>query len=185
MHDYEDVLCVFDKGDNMELPNRKSIRLKGYDYSSNGAYFVTICTQNRLNLFGEIIVGADSISARMNLNNPGRMIDEILNETLNEFADVILDKYIIMPNHVHMIIIISRADMESAPTIPTIMQSFKRNTTIKYINGVNDGNFQPFYKKMWQRSYHDHIIRNEVEYQKIWQYIDENSMKWAEDKYYI
>jgi REP element-mobilizing transposase RayT len=179
---------------NVDYPQRKTVRLKNFDYSSNGAYFITICTQDKANLFGEI-VGADSISARvsndsiptnnvMMLNAPGQMIDEIYNETIAEFSMITENHYVIMPNHFHSIIIISRADIESAPTMSTFVQSFKRNTTIKYINGVKTGLYNPFNKRIWQRGFYDHIIRNEREYLKILQYIDENPEKWSNDRFY-
>ncbi len=157
---------------NLELPKRKQIRLKGYDYSSCGAYFVTICTQNRECLFS---VGADSISARM--------IDDVWNETIRRYQNVHCPKYVIMPNHFHAIIVIECADMEfrddieSSPTVSQIIQSFKRYSTIKYVDLVKRNLVPPFNKKIWQRSYHDHIIRNEKEYQEIWQYIEENPLK--------
>ena len=114
-----------------ELVVRKSPRLSGYDYSLNGAYFITICTQDRTNLFGDIAVGADSISARMKLNLAGKMIENTFNDTLNLYHNVTSDIFVIMPNHFHCILSISRADIESAPTIGDIVQSFKRNTTIQ------------------------------------------------------
>lgn len=125
-------------GENdMELPKRKSNRLQGYDYSKNGAYFVTICTHNRKILFGD--VGADSISARM--------IDTVFNQTIKQYPYIECPKYVIMPNHFHAIIIINRADMESAPTtISEIVQSFKRQSTIEYINLVKQGLLPPFKK---------------------------------------
>ena len=171
------------------FPVRKNMRLRGYDYSQNGAYFITICTQNKYHLFGH--VGADSISARsaqMFINDAGKMIDSTLNEVFSELNSIILDKYIIMPNHVHMIVIISqdkkRADMESAHTVAEIVQSFKRYTTIKYIAGVKSGIYPAFDKRIWLRSYHDHIIRSEKGYLKICKYIDENPARWTEDCYY-
>ncbi|MCL2773817.1 MAG: transposase [Oscillospiraceae bacterium] len=168
-----------------DLPNRKSIRLKDYDYSQDGTYFITICTHDRVNLYGDIIVGADSISARMKLNHAGQMIQNIFDETINSYNTVISDIYVIMPNHFHCILSLSRADIESAPTVGDIIQSFKRNTTIKYINGVKSGIYPSFNKRIWQRNYYEHIIRDDEEYQTIWQYIDENPAKWDKDKYYI
>ncbi len=157
----------------MELPKRKTIRLKDYDYSQNGAYFITICTYNRECLF----VGDDSISSRI--------VDDIWNKTINEYTNVKCPKYVIMPNHFHAIIVIERADIESAPTIPEIIQSFKRCSTIEYIKLVKQNLLPLFDKHIWQCSYHDHIIRNEREYQKIWEYIDTNPLKWELDCYYI
>ncbi len=158
----------------MDKQCRKRLRLKDYDYSQNGMYFVTICTQNRECLFGD--VGADSISARM--------INEIFIKTINEYKNIYCPKYIIMPNHFHAIIAIERADMESAPTLSEIIQAFKRYSTIEYIKMVKCNILPPFDKHIWQRSYHDRIIRNEEDYQKFWEYIDTNPLKWQFDKYY-
>lgn len=132
-------------------------------------------------LFGD--AGADSISARM--------IDTIFNKTIKQYQYIECPKYVIMPNHFHAIIVInrpeieSRADMESAPTISNIVQSFKRYSTIEYIKLVKQGLLPPFEKQIWQRSFHDHIIRNDKDYQKIWEYIDTNTMKWEQDCFYI
>lgn len=156
----------------MGLPQRKTIRLKDYDYSQKGAYFVTICTQNRECLF----VGDDSISSRM--------VYDIWDKTINQYANVICPKSVLMPNHFHAIIIIERANIEFAPTISQIMQSFKRYSTIQYIKMVKQNLVEPFDSKIWQRSYNDHIIRSEREYSKIWEYIDTNPIKWELDCYY-
>ena len=140
-------------------------------------------------LFGEV-VGVDSISALMILNDAGKLIEALYCETMLQYQSVTSVKHIIMPNHLHGIIAInradvdSRADIESAPTLSTIIQSFKRNTTIKYINGVKSGLYPPFNKRIWQRNYYERILRDEAEYQHIWQYIDENPAKWEEDEFY-
>lgn len=191
---------------NPDIHHRHSIRLKNYDYSSNGLYYITICTQNRAMLFGEIVgqdVGADSISAldtqnsldsqfaQMHLNDAGEMVENLYRETIRQFKNVIDAKHVIMPNHFHGIIAMdrskprtstTRADMESAPTLSAIIQAFKRYTTIKYVDGVKDGRFTPFNKRIWQRNYYERIIRDETEYLRIWQYIDENPARWEEDK---
>lgn len=175
----------------MEYKNRKRLRLQGYDYSCSGAYFVTICTQNREKIFGN--VGADSISARM--------IAETYEKIISDYKDVFCPNYVIMPNHFHAIIVIekdindnkagvkqadteSRADIESAPTLSEIIQSFKRYLTLEYIKLVKQGVLPPFYKRIWQRSYHDHIIRNDKEFQTIYKYIDENPINWETDCFY-
>jgi putative transposase len=186
------------------LARRKQLRARGYDYSQAGFYFVTLCTQDRINLFGNP-VGADSISARdrfsahdsisaqpvMVLNNAGDMIQRIYCNMQNECKNIVLHEHVIMPNHFHGIIEISgvvmesRAGMESAPTgLPGFVQSFKRHTTIEYIRGVKENRFQPFNKRVWQRGYHDHIIRNEQELETIREYIINNPTKWKTDKYY-
>ena len=156
----------------MELPGRKNIRLKDYDYSQNGAYFITICAKDSLNLFGEASVGADLVSARMELNNAGQMVGEIFLETVNSFDGIIADNYVVMPNHFHGIIVISReqADTRSAPTktISGVVQAFKSKTTVEYIRAVKAGMFPSFNKQIWQRNYYEHVIRDEKEYQTKW-----------------
>lgn len=169
----------------MEYPRRKLLRLQGYDYSQNGAYFVTICTQNRETLFGN--VGAESISARM--------IANIFEETISQYKDVYCPNYVVMPNHFHAIIVIEkdyikdiqkdeRADIESAPTLSEVIRTFKRYSTLEYIKMVNQGVLPPFYGKIWQRSYHDHIIRNEKDFQIIYDYITNNPLNWENDCFF-
>ena len=159
---------------NPDVHHRKSIRLKDYDYSKEGMYYITICTQNRECILGDI-VGADSISAQIKLNDAGNMINNIYLDLVNQIKNIKLHDYIIMPNHLHGIIEICdtsfRADMESAPTVGEVVQTFKRYTTIEYIKGVKRGIYKPFDKRIWQRDYFEHIIRNEKEYYKIVEYI--------------
>jgi len=153
---------------NPKIHHRRSIRLRGYDYSQAGLYFITICTQNRLYLFGKITGGI------MALNDAGKMVEQIWNEIPNDFNNTRLHEFIIMPNHMHGIIEItesvgvdsisaptdSRAEMDSAPTIdsaltagiPQIIQSFKRHSTIEYINMVKQNILPPFDKRVWQRT---------------------------------
>jgi REP element-mobilizing transposase RayT len=184
---------------NPDIHHRKSIRLKGYDYSKEGLYFITICTQNREHLFGEIV------DDKMILNNAGQMIDKIWFSLKDEFKNIDISEYVIMPNHFHCIIEIKivgaesisaqdcgeqskRADIESAPTgkpnIPKIIQTFKRHTTIEYIKMVKDEIVPPFEKQIWQRNYYENIIRNEKQYIMVSEYIKNNPLKWTDDKYY-
>ena len=172
-----------------QYPQRKPIRLKGYDYSHPGLYFITIVTENHKNLFGEIN------NKQMKLNNAGKMIKQLWLDIQNDFPHTKLHEYITMPNHIHGIIeiisahntdsILNRAEIDSAPTvtgIPQIIQSFKRHTTIKYIEMVKQNKLPPFNKRIWQRNYWDYIIRNNNEYQHIAKYIIENTQKWENDK---
>ena len=170
-----------------KLPYRKSIRLKNYDYSSNGYYFVTICTQNREKLFGEI-VGA-TLCGRP--NNPDKLIVKWLLELENKFKGVKIDEYIVMPNHIHFIIkrtgdhTGSTGDHTGSPLLRDIIGWFKTMTTNEYIAGVKDGRFMPFKGRLWQRNYYEHIIRNYDDYINIADYIQNNPLKWEEDKLYI
>ena len=169
-----------------KLPYRKSIRLKNYDYSSNGYYFVTICTQNREKLFGEI-VGA-TLCGRP--NNTDKLIVKWLLELENKFKGVKIDEYIVMPNHIHFIIKrtgdhIGSTGAHTGSPLRDIIGWFKTMTTNEYIAGVKDGRFMPFKGRLWQRNYYEHIIRNYDDYINIADYIQNNPLKWEEDKLYI
>ena len=179
---------------NPDIHHRRSIRLKRYDYSQNGAYFVTICVQNREFLFGKIENG------KMILNNAGKMIEKYWREIPEHYPNVILDVFVIMPNHMHGILIIDNVRVPLvgthqkgqpqgiAPTrkntIGDIIGAFKSLTTNEYIRGVKNGKFPPFEKRIWQRNYHEHIIRNEQSLEKIQNYIIHNPQKWQDDKFF-
>ena len=165
----------------MKLPNRKNIRLTDYDYSQNGAYFITICVKDRHEILWEdTSVGAACgrpMSSEHALSETGLTIDDEINRIGKIYETVKIDKYVIMPNHIHMIIILNDAANldgrpQAAPTISRIINKFKGSIT-KQIG-----------YSIWQKLFYDHIILNETEYQKVWQYIDENPVKWAEDEYY-
>ncbi len=164
--------------------HRRSIRLKGYDYTGVGAYFVTICTQDRLHLFGEI-VGADMI-----LNDAGHMVENCWNEIPTHFPHMQLDQFVVMPNHVHGILWITKA-VGAKNISPLPPPSSKRPTgTSKTIGSIIRGfkigvtKWMRQHKQVldtWQRNYHEHIIRNEDDLNSIRQYIMENPRLWAED----
>ena len=168
----------------MELPKRKPTRLKGYDYSQNGAYFITICTHNRKCLFSNI-VGAIHELPENKLTPYGKIVKQII-EILPDRFNVSIPKYVIMPNHIHLIIEIYNGDEKRAiresplqyhrSVIDKMVGFLKMNVSKKIHNEHSD--------KIWQRSYHDHIIRGEKDYQKIWEYIDTNSLKWGSDCFY-
>lgn len=174
--------------------HRRSIRLKGYDYSKPGGYFITICTQNRELLFGTVRNG------HIILNDAGRMIQQWYFGLEFKFPDIQCDQHIIMPNHFHAIIIIVGADLRVCPKtnthakpkqgehtgspLPKIVQWFKTMTTNHYIQGVNNNGWMPFDKKLWQRNYWEHIIRDENNLNRIRRYIIENPLKWQDDTYF-
>lgn len=175
------------------MQKRKSLRLKNYDYSQNGMYFVTICTQNKQYFFGSIING------EMKLNLAGKVVEKWWKELENKF-NIQLHEYVIMPNHIHGIIEINNfvgADLcvrqyvdtkgqthRSAPTISEMMQWYKTMTTNDYIKNVKLGNLPRFNKQIWQCSYYDHIIRKEESLQKIKEYIMINPRDWKKDELY-
>ena len=156
-----------------DLPKRKSIRLPNYDYAQAGNYFITICTQDGRHYFGEI-VGA-TLCGRP--NNPHVMIQSRLLELNNRFDDVVIPEYVVMPNHVHFIV---RKTHKETP-LSAIIGWYKTMTTNDYIKGVKNGLYEPFDKKLWQRNYYEHIIRNEEDYFKIAESIQNNPKKWEMD----
>ena len=177
------------------IKNRQSIRLKNYDYSQSGLYFVTICTQNRECIFGDI-VGAhhDAPVPKMVLNNVGNMIEKLWNKIPEHFHMAELDIFQIMPNHLHVIIRIvgagfmpargERATTRVAPTITLgdIIGAFKSLTTHEYIIGVKNNGWKPFDKRLFQRNYYEHIIRNENDLNKIREYVINNPLMWDRDR---
>jgi len=158
----------------MNLPKRKLPRLAKYNYANEGYYFITICTHDRLHLFGDI----------NNLNEIGVIAEKELTNIPTHFENVKIDKYVIMPNHIHCILSIIN-DSETEPAERS--RPFPTSTIVGlYKSGVSKIVHAKYPDiTLWQKSYHDHIIRGEADYQKIWQYIDENRLKWQEDEYYI
>jgi len=246
---------------NPHIHHRCSIRLKGFDYSREGLYFVTICVQNRACLFGDVENGV------MILNDMGRMVEKWYYELQNKFQDMKCREMVVMPNHFHCIVenvgtpvgATVGADLRVCPDdlqgehigsplhvcpddlqgehigsplhvcpddlqgehigsplrvcpddlqgehigsplhvcpddlqgehigspLHGVVQWFKTMTTNEYIRGVKTLGWQPFNGKLWQRNYHEHIIRNEQSYQTISEYIINNPAKWAVDKFYM
>lgn len=157
----------------MQKPERKKNRLSGYDYASCGAYFITICTNRRQHLFWNN-VGATC--GRPPTSPPLSPIGEVVRDEIlcldETYEAVQLDHYCIMPNHIHLLLLI-RSDADGrpqvAPTISRIIQQFKGAVTKKVGHAI------------WQKSFHDHIIRNREDYLTVWRYIDENPLKWHLD----
>jgi REP element-mobilizing transposase RayT len=179
---------------NPKIHHRRSVRLLGYDYSQTGAYFITICTQNRECLFGKIEDG------ELRLNDVGEMIQAFWDEIPSYYPGIDIDEFIVMPNHIHGIIVIVGADpcgrpglanpqngqaRGPAPTglsLPDIAHRFKTMTTKRYADGVKQNGWSAFHGKLWQRNYWEHIIRNESELNSIRLYIQINPAQWELDK---
>jgi putative transposase len=183
--------------------HRRSMRLRGYDYSQAGAYFITICTQNRERLFGDIVtVGATPRGCPVAvLNDAGRMVQAVWEEIPMNYAGMDIDEFVVMPNHAHGILVVSTAvDGQSheirngqargpAPTahiaplsLGDIVHRFKTMTTKRYADGVKQSGWQPFEGRLWQRNYWEHIIRDEMELNRIREYIRNNPGRWNEDR---
>lgn len=159
----------------MGWSSRKRLRLAEHDYSGNGAYFITVCTHNKVKLFGD--VGGNSCAAQM--------ICDMFEQTLSRYPQVSCPKYVVMPNHFHALVCIDTMDNTSPATVADVMRSFKSRPTVEYIRLVKEGKAPPFEGKVWQRSYYDHVIRNERDFQEVWKYIEENPIKWQLDEMYV
>ncbi len=160
-----------------EKHHRRSIRLQGYDYSQTGAYFFTTVTQGRELLFGEIKDG------EVVLNEAGKMVLKWWHELPKKFPNIKLNTFILMPNHFHGIIIIENVDGD-APRLGTIIQWFKTMTTNEYIRGVKNLGRQSFDRRLWQRNYYEHIIRNQKDWERIHDYVEANPVNWEKDDKY-
>lgn len=164
---------------NSKKRTRKRLRLKGYGYKTPGYYFVTVCTNNRKCLFGKILNG------KMNLNAAGQMIEQVLYAIPEYYFGWTVDSFIVMPNHIHAILVLQAGPARGpAPTIslPKLMCNIKSYTITRYRHGVQKHHWEPFYQCLWQRGYHDHIIRNNDSLNKIRKYILNNPTQWAIDK---
>ncbi len=170
------------------MEHRIHPRLKAYDYSSAGAYFITVCSKDKQHIFGHVThptlnnasaVGRALAPATVILSSWGKIVEQQLLELENRFDSIRIDKYVIMPNHVHLILILSdcKAGASTRPTVSDILRAWKslstRNCKLAGFNGT-----------LWQTSFYDHIIRDEADYLTRWNYIDTNPAKWAEDDYY-
>lgn len=153
---------------------RKNIRLKNYDYRRNGAYFITICIKDKKKILGTISVGATiGRPSQIILSKYGQIVDNVILDIPNHYDNIFIDKYVIMPNHVHLIVVIDNDGRAMhAPTVSKVIQQMK-GTITKQIG-----------YPIWQKLFYDHIIRNQHDYQQIWKYIDDNPLKWELDKYY-
>ena len=160
------------------LPQRKPTRLANYDYRQNGYYFVTICTHNRKNVLSRI-VGQGLAPAENELLPYGKIVEKELLAIEKRYAGVRMDKYVIMPNHIHAILVIDTYAAGASPC-PTLSQVVG---TVKSIATRKCKKVYPM-DKIFQTSFHDHIIRNKHDYQEIWKYIDNNPAKWTEDRFY-
>ena len=145
----------------MKYPERKHTRISGYDYATPNYYFVTICTHEKQCLFGSV----------EQLNGYGQIALELLLEIPNRYSHASIDKFVVMPNHIHAIIVLRETPQRAGQSLPVILAQYKSAVTKKlasYLPG----------RKIWQKSYYYRIIRNEQMYREVWQYIDENPLRW-------
>lgn len=155
-------------------PRRRPLRLAGYDYTTAGCYFITICTYQRQELF-KTFVGADLRVRPSPDNIPLRWLWE-----LEQKYAVCVDIYAILPDHVHMILVIPGGHI--GPPLPEMVKWYKTQTTNAMIRSVQAGQLPRFSEHIWQRGYYDHIIRNDKDLESARQYIQNNPLKWILDR---
>ena len=153
-----------------DLPQRRPNRLPSFDYAQNGVYFLTICTKEKACILSHVSVGA--VIGRppaIRLFPLGEAVEKALQEIPLHYEDVFVDHYVIMPNHVHLLLRIQTENGRQtvAPSVQQIVNQFKGAVT-KYAG-----------KAVWQKSFYDHIVRDDYDYQIKWQYIDENPERWC------
>ena len=158
------------------MQKRKRLRLKEYDYSLSGSYFITICSIDKSNIFCSIdedIINSNygdiDFSKYIKYTKIGMIVRDNIKYLNNEFDSILIDNYVIMPSHIHLLINLLESNKTS---LQKLIMSFKRSITINCK------------RKIWQRSFYDRIIRNKKEFDKINEYIIYNSFKWKLDEYY-
>ena len=177
-----------------KIHHRRSIRLRGYDYSHWGDYFVTIVAQGRACLFGEVV------DHEMRLNEAGSMVQDLWQGLSHRFPGIEVGSFVVMPNHVHGIIYLyetvraslvdahnsqesenSRATTRVAPTVGGVVGAFKSQSTVEYVRGVRARGWRRFRNRLWQRNYYEHIVRGDKSLGKIERYILDNPANWSLD----
>ena len=159
-----------------ELPKRKKNRLENFDYSSCGAYFLTVCTMNRRNLLWENVGAIIDRPQDIELSPYGKMVDNAIQNISSAYPTLALESYVIMPNHIHLLVRVC-ADENGQPLVaPTMSQ------VIKQLKGIVS---KQVGESIWQKSFHDHIIRNYEDYEEHLRYIYDNPIRWQYDELYV
>ena len=163
----------------MQLPNRKPNRLADYDYNQNGAYFITICTQGRKKILSQIVgtpLPGCPQEPSIKLQRYGEIADRIIRQTDGFYDDLSVKKYVIMPDHIHLLIMIIGHPGTGVPTPRTSIVARFVGTFKRFCN-------KEYGENIWQGRYYDHVIRNQQDYNEIWEYIENNPRKWFLDRY--
>ena len=162
-----------------DLPKRKQTRLKGYNYSTPGIYFLTICVKEEKHLLGKIVGCGDFDTPQMILSEYGEILNKYILLMNEKYSHIKVDKYVIMPNHFHIILNISDYKNGASETAAPYNSEISKFISLlkRYCN-------REYGKNIWQSSYNDHIIRGEKDFKKIWEYIDTNVIRWEKDCFY-
>ena len=168
-----------------KLPDRKPTRLENFDYGENGAYFITICTEHRRNILSTIELSQNDVgegSPLPHLLPYGKIASKWIEEIPQKYREISVDCYVIMPNHIHLLLSVDCYNGRGNPS-PTIVAAigwlkYQITAEINSLRGVVG-------EKVFQRSFYDHVVRNDDDYKEIYQYIMENPLRWQLDKLYM
>ena len=162
---------------NTEQARRKLNRLGCFDYSESGAYFITICTQDRKKILSKITV-TEGLQVSCELLRHGIVADKWIRSMNGFYEHISVDNYVIMPDHIHLLIVLhGQAGMPAPP------KEERRNAEIsKFVGSFKRFTGREYGEAIWQRSYYDHVIRNQEDYNEVWNYIADNPRKWAVQK---
>lgn len=159
------------------------LRLRNHDYRNPNAYFVTLCVENRQMLFGSIQAFS------MTLSPAGAMVDALWRNIPERFATVAVQGHVIMPNHLHGIVVLTANDPndldETRSSLSDVVHWLKRKTILGYAAGVKDEGWPPYRNRLWQRGFMDHIIRNDREHDRLIAYIGNNVAQWEDDVFHV
>ena len=157
----------------MDIHQRKQNRIPNYDYSLCGAYFVTVCTRDRRRILSDIVGDGFPVPKPI-----GSIAEEMIHLIPKKYPIVQIDRYVIMPDHIHILLRINawEGNEKSSPALGNIVAWYKYQVT-KQANALSGMQGE----KVFQRSYYDHVIRNQADYDEIWQYIENNPQKWVLD----
>ncbi len=159
------------------LPQRRSMRLPGFNYRSPGPYAFTICNQSKIWRFATV-----TPPGSMNLNPGGRMVEEMWYDIPRMFPGTISDEMVVMPNQLHGILHLGTNDISTNPDLSEVIGWLKAVTTNRYIHGVQEHGWNRFNKVLWQRQFYDHIIRTHADFQRCQAYIGSNPVNWMSDR---
>ena len=181
---------------NPAIHHRRSVRLRGYDYSQAGAYVITICTNNRECIFGTVGAGSKPAlccpnqQVQMQLNNYGKIVKDTWEDLINHNDGIELDAFVVMPNHIHGIIVLvgtgsieDRAGLEPAPTGTQGLSEIVRQLKTFSARRINSKRGTKGVS-VWQRNYYEHVIRDEADLTRIREYIANNPVNWQSDENY-
>ena len=175
----------------MNFQSRKSPRLKGYDYSTPGYYFITVCTNKKRCILGRINENSTSIVGeglcalpKTQLTNIGKIVKTAIEDINKLYVDISVDKFVVMPNHIHIIVIKHPAESNLTGGHGDPPLQYDNTSIVGIVSNLKSYTTHLYGKALWQRSFHDHIIRGEKDYLKIWEYIDQNPAKWREDCFF-